>query len=48
MSKPRSDVGDMMMSDFLGPLNLDMEFEYDYSQIPTMAALSGPTKPVWA
>lgn len=47
VSKPRSDMDDTMMSDFMGPLDMDMEFEHDYPQVPTTTALSAPTKPVW-
>ncbi|KAF9649664.1 hypothetical protein BDM02DRAFT_3094462 [Thelephora ganbajun] len=47
VSKPRSDMDDTMMSDFMGPLDMDMEFEHDYPQVPTTTALSVPTKPVW-
>lgn len=47
VSRPRSDMDDTMMSDFMGPLDMDMEFEHDYPQVPTTTALSGPTKPVW-
>jgi hypothetical protein len=41
-------MDDIMMSDFLGPLDTDVEFEHDYPRIPTTTALSGPTKLVWA
>ena len=40
-------MDDTMMSDFMGPLDMDMEFEHDYPQVPTTTALSAPTKPVW-
>ena len=40
-------MDDTMMSDFMGPLDMDMEFEHDYPQVPATTALSAPTKPVW-
>ena len=40
-------MDDTMMSDFMGPLDMDMEFEHDYPQVPTTTALSAPMKPVW-
>ena len=40
-------MDDTMMSDFMGPLDMDMEFEHDYPQVPTTTALSASTKPVW-
>ena len=40
-------MDDTMMSDFMGPLDMDMEFEHDYPQVPTATALSASTKPVW-
>lgn len=47
VSKPRSDMDDTMMSDLMGPFDMDMEFEHDYPQVPTTTVLSAPTKPVW-
>ena len=46
MSKPRSDVDDTMMSDFMGRLDVDMEFKHDYPQVPVTTVLSTSTKPV--
>ena len=40
-------MDDTMISDFMGPLDMDMEFKYDYPQVPTTTALSAPMKPVW-
>ena len=40
-------MDDTMISDFMGPLDMDMEFKYDYPQVPTTTALSTPMKPVW-
>jgi hypothetical protein len=30
LAKPRSDMGVTMMFDFMGPLDVVMEFKYDY------------------
>jgi hypothetical protein len=34
-------MDDIMMSDFLGPLDMNVEFEHDYPRIPTTTALFG-------
>ena len=36
-----------MMSDFMGPFDLDVEFDCKYPKVPPTTALSAPTKPVW-
>ena len=35
-----------MMSDFMGRLDVEMEFKHDYPQVPITTVLSTPTKPV--